>query len=119
MEVRGLVTAAVSAVILVTAISVMTIPYSRTVRQDIPLDILWRSGFWQQVTGFFAARILPYRPIALLPQALETAAVRLVFILARFARNTGRSGTHRAGGPYGNAVRLESEPGADDSVCSR
>jgi len=52
MEVGGLVTAAVSAVILVTAISLMTIPYSRTVRQDIPLDILWRSGLWQQVTGF-------------------------------------------------------------------
>ena len=44
--------AAVSAIILVTAISLATIPYSQTVRQDIHPDILWRSGLWQQVTGF-------------------------------------------------------------------
>lgn len=48
----GLVTVAASAVTLVIVISLAVIPYSRTVRQNIPFDILWRSGLWQQVTGF-------------------------------------------------------------------
>ncbi len=52
MEVRGLIAAAVSAAALVAVISLAVIPYSQTVRHDIPLDILWRSGTLQQVTGF-------------------------------------------------------------------
>ena len=52
IEAKGLITAAVSAVVPVIIISLGEIPYSRTVRQDIPFDVLWRSGLWQQVTGF-------------------------------------------------------------------
>lgn len=51
-EARALVVAAVSAIMLITVISLAAIPYSQTVRQNTPPDILWRSGLWQQVTGF-------------------------------------------------------------------
>ena len=50
---KGLVVVAAIAFTLVAAIILVSeIPYSQTVRQDIPFDILWRESFWQQVTGF-------------------------------------------------------------------
>lgn len=37
---------------LVTVISLAVIPYSKTVRHNIPFDTLWRSSLLQQITGF-------------------------------------------------------------------